>query len=188
MGQLFLNCSSLESLDVSGFKTDGVTSMFNMFRGCSSLKSLDLSIFNTKKVRNMGQMFRDCSNLATINVGGDWNTEAVTESSDMFINCTSLVGGAGTTYSPDHIKKEYAHIDGGADNPGYFTAKAGDSGEQPEGDLNGDGKVDDDDLEVLVSVVMGANKDKLAVADLNHDGKVDAADIVTLVNIIKSQK
>ena len=188
MGQLFLNCSSLESLDVSGFKTDGVTSMFNMFRGCSSLKSLDLSIFNTKKVRNMGQMFRDCSNLATINVGGDWNTEAVTESSDMFINCNSLVGGAGTTYSPDHIKKEYAHIDGGADNPGYFTAKAGDSGEQPEGDLNGDGKVDDDDLEVLVSVVMGGNKDKLAVADLNHDGKVDAADIVTLVNIIKSQK
>ena len=123
MGQLFLNCSSLESLDVSGFKTDGVTSMFNMFRGCSSLKSLDLSIFNTKKVRNMGQMFRDCSNLATINVGGDWNTEAVTESTDMFINCTSLVGGAGTSYSPDHIKKEYAHIDGGADNPGYFTEK-----------------------------------------------------------------
>ena len=43
-------------------------------------------------------------------------------------------------------------------------------------------------MEVLVSVVMGGDKDKLADADLNHDGKVDAADIVTLVNIIRSQE
>jgi hypothetical protein len=48
--------------------------------------------------------------------------------------------------------------------------------------------VDDADTEVLVSVVMGGDKDKLADADLNHDGKVDAADIVTLVNMIRSQK
>ncbi len=123
MRQLFLNCSSLESLDVSGFKTDEVSGMFNMFYGCSGLKSLDLSSFNTKKVRNMAQMFRGCSNLATVFVGSNWSIETVTESTGMFQDCTSLVGGAGTAYDANHIDKAYARIDGGVSNPGYFTEK-----------------------------------------------------------------
>ena len=41
----------------------------------------------------------------------------------MFNNCTSLVGGQGTTYDDSHIDKTYAHIDGGTSNPGYFTDK-----------------------------------------------------------------
>ena len=41
----------------------------------------------------------------------------------MFYNCTSLVGGQGTTYDANHIDKTYAHIDGGPSNPGYFTEK-----------------------------------------------------------------
>lgn len=41
----------------------------------------------------------------------------------MFTGCTSLVGGAGTAYDADHIDHTYAHIDGGAANPGYFTSK-----------------------------------------------------------------
>ncbi len=188
MGQLFLNCSSLESLDVSGFKTDGVTSMFNMFRGCSSLTSLDLSGFNTDNVTNMMLMFDHCSNLKTIYAGEGWSISKVKSSPNVFRDCTNLVGGAGTAYNAQHTDYTYAHIDGGTDNPGYFTAKAGGSGEKREGDLSGDGEVDDADTEVLVSVVMGGDKDKLADADLNHDGKVDAADIVTLVNMIRSQK
>ena len=40
----------------------------------------------------------------------------------MFYGCTSLVGGAGTTYSANHVGATYAHIDGGTSNPGYFTA------------------------------------------------------------------
>jgi hypothetical protein len=106
----------------------------------------------------------------------------------MFSGCYRLVGGAGTQYDVSHTDHTYARIDGGTANPGYFTAKAGGSGEKREGDLSGDGEVDDADTEVLVSVVMGGDKDKLADADLNHDGKVDAADIVTLVNMIRSQK
>ena len=54
--------------------------------------------------------------------------------------------------------------------------------------LNDDWEVDEDDVAVLVSVVMGGNKNKLADADLNHDKKVDAADVVTLVKMIMSQK
>ena len=123
MGQLFLNCSSLESLDVTGFKTDKATSMFNMFRDCSSLKSLDLSSFNTKMVDNMFLMFRGCSNLTTIFVGSDWTTVTVMQSSGMFEDCTSLVGGSGTKYDANHTDKAYARIDGGSGNPGYLTDK-----------------------------------------------------------------
>ncbi len=39
----------------------------------------------------------------------------------MFYNCTSLVGGQGTTFDASHVDKAYARIDGGPSNPGYFT-------------------------------------------------------------------
>ena len=55
------------------------------------------------------------------------------------------------------------------------------------GDVNGDNKVDSNDLNDLVSYIMGIipphfNKD---VADLDNDNKVNAADIVKMVNILK---
>ena len=39
----------------------------------------------------------------------------------MFTSCTSLVGGAGTTFNSNYTNKTYAHVDGGTSNPGYFT-------------------------------------------------------------------
>ena len=70
-------------------------------------------------------MFYDCSNLTTISVGDNWSTQATSagNSVEMFMGCTKLVGGAGTTYNPNHVNMAYAHIDGGTANPGYFTAK-----------------------------------------------------------------
>ena len=55
------------------------------------------------------------------------------------------------------------------------------------GDVNGDNKVDNNDLNDIVSYIMGNipahfNKD---AADLNNDNKVNAADIVKMVNILK---
>ena len=41
----------------------------------------------------------------------------------MFLNSSKLVGGSGTKYNSSHIDADYAHIDGGKDNPGYFTLK-----------------------------------------------------------------
>jgi hypothetical protein len=41
----------------------------------------------------------------------------------MFFDCTSLVGSQGTTYSSSHVDKTYAHVDGGSNDPGYFTLK-----------------------------------------------------------------
>ena len=178
---IFQDCFGLKSINLTNFITDKVEEMGQLFLNCSSLESLDLSGFKTDRVSSMFNMFRGCSNLTTVFVGSNWSTEAVSQSMGMFQNCTSLVGGAGTAYDANHIGHTYAHIDGGTSNPGYFTAKA-------DADLDGDGKVDETDVTMLVSVVMGGDKNKLADADLNHDGKVDIADVVMLVNIIKSQK
>ena len=41
----------------------------------------------------------------------------------MFSSSNSLVGGAETEFDPEHISIEYAHVDGGKDNPGYLTFK-----------------------------------------------------------------
>jgi len=123
MGNMFYGCTGLTSLDVTGFNTANVTTMRSMFSGCTGLTRLDLSNFNTAEVTNMIHMFMGCSNLTTIYAGIGWTTNAVTTSTAMFRNCTSLVGGMGTTFDANHVDAAYAHIDGGTSNPGYFTEK-----------------------------------------------------------------
>ena len=122
---MFSLCSSLTTLDVSGFKTNNVTNMAAMFEGCYSLTNLDLSGFNTKSLKQTWSMFYNCSNLQTIWVDNEnWITAQIAESDKMFDGCTKLVGGNGTKYDPNHTDVKYARIDKtGA--PGYFTAKNG---------------------------------------------------------------
>ncbi len=123
MIHMFQGCRSLSSLDISNFNTDKVTNMGLMFADCGSLTSLDVSNFNTSNVTGMGSMFFGCSSLESICVGEGWTTDAVTNGSAMFENCTALVGGAGTAYDANHTDAAYARIDGGTDAPGYFTGK-----------------------------------------------------------------
>jgi len=124
MSNMFDGCSSLTSLDVTGFNTSNVTDMEEMFRYCSSLGNLDVSNFNTSKVTDMQRMFYQCSGLETIYVGDGWSTGSISPEemgAKMFTGCTALVGGEGTTYDPDHVNVDYAHIDGGSSNPGYLS-------------------------------------------------------------------
>ena len=129
MSYMFTGCSNLTKLDLTNFDTSKVGKMGGMFMGCKNLRVLDLSNFDTSNVWMMCEewqtngMFQDCENLSTIYVGNGWNTNKVYFSNDMFLNCTSLVGGAGTVYDANHVDVSYAHIDGGASNPGYLTDK-----------------------------------------------------------------
>lgn len=123
MSNMFRGCNSLTSLDVSGFNTDNVKDMDYMFQNCSSLTSLDVSKFNTSNVTYMSGMFGGCSNLTTIYAGERWDMSKVEATDDMFYNCEKLIGGAGTAFTWDFINGEYARIDKGATNPGYFTFK-----------------------------------------------------------------
>ena len=122
MGGMFNWCQSLTSLDLSHFNTENVEAMESMFSTCQSLTSLDLSSFNTEKVGIMMYMFASSDLLKTIYVGKGWSTVNVTNGKDMFFMCTNLVGGAGTTFDAEHVDHAYAHIDGGSENPGYFTS------------------------------------------------------------------
>ena len=139
MGNMFANCVDLTSLDVTNFNTANVTNLFSTFTGCTGLITLDLSSFNTAKVTDMGKTFLNCSSLTTIYAGSEWSTASVTEGSDPFAGCTNLAGGAGTLYNENHVDYTYAHIDGGENNPGYFTEKnASSSVVAPEFRFEGD--------------------------------------------------
>jgi surface protein len=148
-----------------------------MFYDCSGLDSLDLSGWNTANVTNMSNMFNGCSELTTIYAGEDWSTEKVTSSGSMFSDCCNLVGGMGTTYDESHVNKAYAHIDGGLDNPGYFTGKT----TAQRGDVNNDGNIDVDDVTTLIAAVLGNTTVDSTVADVNNDNSVDIDDVTALI-------
>ena len=118
----FWGCSSLESINLSSFNTLKIKRLNHMFRECSALKELDLSSFNTFGVTQMTHVFRDCTNLEKVYVSDGWSTDNVTTSNSIFSNCGSIKGGAGTTFMGTNIL--YAQVDGGQDDPGYFTYKA----------------------------------------------------------------
>ena len=124
MSYMFKNCSSLENLNLSSFDTSSVEMMSDMFEKCSALTTLDLTSFNTSNVMGMALMFADCSLLKTIYTNGDFDLSNLGEwNNNMFLNCTSLVGGMGTTYDSNNTGAHYARIDNPPTESGYFTAK-----------------------------------------------------------------
>lgn len=90
MTSMFLSCSSLTFLDLSGFDTSQVASMQSLFESCVKISSLDLSGFDTSKTTDMGSMFKDCSSLTSLDLSG-FDTSKVTNMDYMFGNCTSLI-------------------------------------------------------------------------------------------------
>ena len=133
MNCMFYNCASLKEIDVSRFKLSKVADASGMFMGCSSLSCIDLSSFEVSSSMETMCMFANCSSLNTI-YAGNWLTTGIA----MFSGCDSLTGEKGTHlwknlygydaegnplyyYCPEDGKA--AHIDGGKDNPGLFTAK-----------------------------------------------------------------
>ena len=107
MREMFSGCSSLTSLDPSGFKTDNVTNMYSMFRNCSSLASLDLSGFKTDNVTNMSEMFSGCSSLTSLDLSG-FKTDNVTEMREMFSGCSSLTSLNLSGFKTDNVTNMYS--------------------------------------------------------------------------------
>ena len=121
----YYNSTSKEIIVYSPARIYAPESCAYMFSSCSALTSLVLSNFDTSSVTDMMQMFRECSKLKTIYVDlSKWSITQVTSSGSMFIDCSNLVGGAGTTYNASYTDITYARVDGGTSNPGYLTAKA----------------------------------------------------------------
>ena len=117
MSDMFNSCSSLTKLNLLKFDTSSLTDMYGMFYNCNSLTSLDLSSFNTSKVVKMAKTFTLCRKLTTIYVSDLWNTSSVTSSTQMFSNCTSLVGAA--SYNSAKVDVSMANY-----TTGYLTYKS----------------------------------------------------------------
>ena len=87
---MFLNCTSLEYLDLSNFNTSNVTNMEDMFNGCYKLKKINgINKFNTEKVLYMNRMFNECTSLEYLDLS-NFNTKNVINMEDMFNGCYKL--------------------------------------------------------------------------------------------------
>ena len=154
MVDMFCDCQSLSSLDVSGFNTGKVTDMSGMFFECISLKLLDVAKFNTANVKSMSKMFYSCHNLDLLNVtnfntanvtnmqgmfyscfalttiyaSDNFVTGKVTDGSNMFSNCINLKGFIDCKNNSDKTDHTYANY-----KTGYFTKLVGKNGDEKIG-------------------------------------------------------
>ena len=99
MQGMFQNCSSLTSLDVSGFDTSIVTDMSFMFNDCSSLTSLDVSGFDTSKAKNISNMFVGCNKISLLDLSG-FNLQSITSGTFSLTNPTYTT----TLYAPYNLQ------------------------------------------------------------------------------------
>ena len=109
---MFYNCSNIDEIDLSKFKSKTVNNMEKMFSFCTNLKILDLSSLNTDNVKNMEYMFFMCSNLEYIKIKNLGNKE--TKMNNIFFNCDNLKAIDLTSYdqfSYFDIRYLLKHID-----------------------------------------------------------------------------
>ena len=125
MKYMFRNCISLKELDLSHFNTSKVNYMQYMFYGCTSIQEIDISGFTSTRLNNVNYMFANCTDLRTIYSDASITFAGITNATNIFNNDDLLVGGRGTPYSSANIDKQYAHLDGGTTNPGYFSQRKG---------------------------------------------------------------
>ena len=153
MQNMFHNCSSLSSLDLSAFNTEKTLSIGSMFSGCSGLTSLDLSAFDASSLLDWGDAFYGTSvkeldlswisenpqlvsgyssnevfasndKLEKVYAVPDADFSGVAAGNRTFNGCIALSGGAGTQYNVAATSAAMARVDGLDGSTGYFTAKS----------------------------------------------------------------
>ena len=123
MSQIFESCWSLKEVKgLENWETSKVWDFDQMFLNCSSIEVIDLSTLDTSSAIQTGTMFQSCTSLTTIYVGDGWDMSKVTDSGNMFNNCPKLVGANGTTTAGNPTDVTYARVDT-PETPGYLTYK-----------------------------------------------------------------
>lgn len=90
MRLMFSSCTSLETLDLSSFNTEKVTTMATMFEKSKNLRSIKLPKgFIGSSVTNLNATFRGCESLTELDLSGS-NSENVKDMSEMFYGCKAL--------------------------------------------------------------------------------------------------
>ena len=95
LNDMFNGCTSLESVSGLNFNTSNKAASFNnMFKGCSKLESVTFGLLNGKasfpSLKTMTAMFDGCNQLTNVGFGGTWTVGDLTNTNQMFRNCTSL--------------------------------------------------------------------------------------------------
>lgn len=122
MKDMFRNLAATKSIDASSFNTENVTDMNGMFMGMPYVETIDVSGFNTKNVTDMSMMFYQNNWLKTIYGPEEFDRTNLSLSTNMFGQCSQLVGGANWSYSAGSVDATYARI-GKPGLRGYFKAK-----------------------------------------------------------------
>ena len=86
---MFYNCISLKSINLKGINLESVTNINYMFYNCISLESIDLSDFQPHVLEKMENVFSNCINLTYINLN-NFDTQNVVYMNYLFYNCSSL--------------------------------------------------------------------------------------------------
>ena len=88
MYNTFMFDTNLKSINFANW-TPKIVGLINTFSGCSSLESVDLSGFNAENLDNISSMFQNNTSLKYVNIS-TWNPKKMNKMVNTFSNCTSL--------------------------------------------------------------------------------------------------
>lgn len=106
---MYRNCSSVKEINgISNLVTADCTNICSMFDKCTSLESVDISGWDTQNVTNMSSLFNDCVNLSKVNSDTDgeinlskFNMQNCKNLDNSFSGCTSMTKFVGPGSNED---------------------------------------------------------------------------------------
>ncbi len=117
---MFQNCTAFTSFNFNGMTFDTCTNASYLFTGCTGLKTIQMSGFTAPELTNCEGMFSGCTSL-DIGVGNlaGWNISKVTNLSYLFKGCTNM--GGSTPTSTGEVSFSNMHLDSCTTMQGAFS-------------------------------------------------------------------
>ena len=122
IGRLFRVSSKIKNISMENFNFGKITDLSSFFSDYSTLEEINISNIIISNVNNISSCFAGDIMLKKIYVSNSNIMNTISNGSNMFYNCTSLVGGNGTTFNSTKIDQSMAVIDA-LGTPGYLTLK-----------------------------------------------------------------
>jgi surface protein len=90
LDDMFYNCYSIEEINVSGWDTSEVVSLYGTFSDCHALTTIHgIENWDVSKVTNMQYVFYACYALESLDIN-NWKPEANKDVEAMFYDCVAL--------------------------------------------------------------------------------------------------
>ena len=91
LNNLFTNCYSAQTIDISEWIVTNVKIMTHTFIRCRSIKNLNLSSWDTKNLTQLHNTWGGCKALSTIVLGRGFDTSNTTRFTRVFESCPNLI-------------------------------------------------------------------------------------------------